>query len=732
MKARETKKSSGSTSSDDSQAGLHGSKLRLFGVALLGAKIALVPLGFDQAFDLPFSVTKALLSHALAYALAGVLAGLLIRQGPAFFVWSWLHVPVLAFLAANALATVFAADPVLALYGSHQRMLGLGTIADLVLLYFAIVLLVRTRRDVITLVGCALGASVLVLGYEALQLAGGDPFQWNIDSTERPFSTIGQSTSLAQYLATLGLGVFALSLLVDGLNRVTRSALMLYSGVLLVGALATGTRSELIGVVSGSIFLFVCIWRGRSRLRVIWAVLLGASLVTAGLTLVFVPSFISARLAGTIERLQADSDQDLLARLEPSGADRSALFQIGLSMFRERPLLGYGPDNFAAGVPRYRPERAHPQIQQSLATSEHSWLIHLATGTGIFGLTTFLGIVTLALVLTLRRGLHTFAVAAGAMLASFLGTGLTTVNDLGTEWLLWSALGMIALSTAEKSSGIDPSPRRSDTRSTRHRTRSGRLDPRTLAAGSCVAAGILLTSIPLTPAIASRLIHTSQTERLIGSVSRAIESGLAATRADASRAAYWDVLGLAYVAAERWRDAGLAFERAMKLAPYDVRYIGDLARVQLVLANAGETSARTRALQLGDQAVQTDPNNPRAHLTRAVVRQFTNDIPQAVQSVDRALSLDPKSTNDQLYVTGTQVMVASGRPNDAVAIARNGLLVLGQTRQSVALRIELARALAAAGQRSEAIAELDLALAIWPNEPSAERLRMEIRAGIRN
>src|SRR5882762_9182855 len=91
------------------------SRLRFLGIALVCAKLALVPVVFDHDSDVPFSVIKALLSHALAYVLAGVLLGLTVRYRRAVFVWSWLHVPVLAFLAANVLATLVAVDPLLAL-----------------------------------------------------------------------------------------------------------------------------------------------------------------------------------------------------------------------------------------------------------------------------------------------------------------------------------------------------------------------------------------------------------------------------------------------------------------------------------------------------------------------------------------------------------------------------------------------------------------------------------------
>src|SRR5258708_37034896 len=94
-----------------------GSRLRLLGIALVCAKLALVPVIFDHDSDVPFSVIKALLSHALAYVLAGVLLRLVVRYGRTVLVSSWLHIPVLAFLLANIAPTVFAVDPLLALNG---------------------------------------------------------------------------------------------------------------------------------------------------------------------------------------------------------------------------------------------------------------------------------------------------------------------------------------------------------------------------------------------------------------------------------------------------------------------------------------------------------------------------------------------------------------------------------------------------------------------------------------
>jgi tetratricopeptide (TPR) repeat protein len=111
--------------------------------------------------------------------------------------------------------------------------------------------------------------------------------------------------------------------------------------------------------------------------------------------------------------------------------------------------------------------------------------------------------------------------------------------------------------------------------------------------------------------------------------------------------------------------------------------------------------------------------------------QVIGDLPEAARSVERALALDPRSMTLSLYVTAAQIFIASDRPADAVTVARRGLGIFDAvevTAGAISLRFELARALAAAGQRSEALDQLDLVLRIRPNYPGAEQLRASLRA----
>jgi O-antigen ligase/Flp pilus assembly protein TadD len=707
------------------------SRVRLLGVVLVCAKVALVPVVFDHSADVPFTVTKALLSHALACVLAAVLVALFLRFRRAFLLWTPLHIPVVSFLVISTIATALAADRELALYGTHVRMLGLGTIADWVITYLAVVLLLRTRAEAVFLIASTVAGGVLVLGYEVIQLLGRDPFSWNMDVTARPFGTLGQPTTLALYLTTLALGLMPLGVFAPRLTIQLRAVSVLTCSVFLAGAAATGTRSAILGIAAGSALLVVMIWAKHPSQRSRWLSLaagITATLVIGGL-IVLTP--LGSRLSITLESaVSAGADDDLVARLEPSAAGRLALYEIAFQMVRERPVLGYGPDSFPLGVARYRSEDEPREIQQSLATSGHSWIAYVATGSGLLGLAAFLSISIVAFVLTFRGRFDATTAAAGAMLAAFLGTGLTTVSDVGTDWLFWLSVAAIARGTARSNGVGAPTPAHPRLKGRKARSIAkdthpslGRLAPIPLIVG------LILGAAEVNAFIASRSGGQAKDARLSARIPEAIQLGLQATTTDPRRAAYWHDLGLAYVGAARWADASEAFKRAQTLEPYDVRHAGDLARAQLFLAANGDVGARASAIALGEKAVQTDPNNPLAQLTRTVVMQSTGNLAEAARSIDRALALDPDSNNFALYRTAAQVYIAVGRYSDAIRVGRQGIGFISLPA-TVPLRIEVARALLASGQSNEALAEIDAALATQPDQPSALQLRDEIRRAL--
>jgi tetratricopeptide (TPR) repeat protein len=395
-------------------------------------------------------------------------------------------------------------------------------------------------------------------------------------------------------------------------------------------------------------------------------------------------------------------------------------------MLLDRPVFGYGPDNFSAAFPTYRTESEPSVIRQSLPTSAHSWAAQLAATSGVTGLAAFVAIAVVAIVITINAGFRPVAWMAAAMLGAFLGTGITTVSDVGTDWLFWASAGGVVAATKRPRDIAIAAPVETKRRATRRAPPPPPAVPSVVSL-ACAALGFGLIFASGGAYGASHSARDSQRQRLDGRPQLAVEAGLRATNGDPGRPEYWNSLGLAYISAQRISEAISAFDRAASLEPYNVRFLGDLTSAYLLLTQRGDASAATRAREVAERAVRADPNNPQANLTRAIAMEVTGDLDEARRSVERALALDPRSQNADLYLTAARVYAALGRPADTVRIARAGIPLISPPIVSVPLRLELGRALLAVGQPNDALAEIDAALAIQPNQPSAVQLRDEIR-----
>lgn len=693
------------------------SPVRRAGVAAIAAFVLVVPLVFDAASDWPFVVPKALLTHAFAYGLAALLVAHAIRVRRKAVPWSWLHVPVLAYLLVTTLAAIFAEDRYMAIFGSHSRMLGLATTASWTVLYLGVCAFVRTRSDIVTVVRAGLTGAVIMLGYEAMQVAKVDPLRWSVDTATRPISTTGQATTLGAYLSVVAIGVVAIAFFSYANDRRRMLALGGLAAILLVGSAFTGTRSSLVGLAAGAVILIALLaLRGasRTRLRLVSAAAALSVLALVGLV-AFTP--LGGRLFQSSSSGGSSGRQLDVASLDV----RAVLYSVALDAVRERPLLGYGPDNFTIAMEHHRPETGNVEARLSYATSAHGWVSQTAVDSGVLGVAAFLAIIVTTVVLVLRSRAIAAAAVAGVMLTAYLGTGLTTISDVGTDWLFWAAVGFVAVA-AQPTVESEPGNQSRDAR-----TRVRRSASWSAADLVCVAAALVLALTAIGAWSASRSAVSSTNARLVGRSTDAIRSASDATSADPGRADYLHDLGLAYIGAQRWRDASTAFERALAAAPWDVRVMGDLMKVELVLAQGGDQNARARALELADEVVRIDPNHADVQIGRATVLQGLGNNEGALQSVERAFALYPQSLIESWYVMATQLYVSVGRPGDGVAIAERGIRVLGQT---VSLRLELARALLASGRPQDALAQVDAILAADPNNGNAKQLRTQIQSAL--
>ena len=430
-------------------------------IVLLVASLA-VPLIVGTNFFFPYVAPRNLFFRALMEVGAAALVLALcfgrktldLHAEPIF--WS-----LMAFLGAATLSAILSPAPTHSFFGDFERMGGVWAWVHLVVFF----LLLRTLRDQdwTLLLNAALVVSLAVSIDAIAQHAG-----WAGDHTvTASTATIGNSGLLAPYLLlTIALAGYLASTSVR--------FRWYYLAVAAVNSLAlvyAQNRSTVIGLVLGAVvgsIIFALLARASKKkwttLALAGTLVVAVAGVSAGIR-AFPSTAVTKYVPTVLQRLASSN---------PAGGDGSRTMQwrAAIEGFKDRPLLGYGPENhnlvwsahFDPGIYRVDTEiydRTHNQFLETLAT------------TGLIGAAAFLGIwvaIGLTLVGAYRAGrLSPSALAILAGLQVAYGTYLFFwFLDLNSTmlWILIAALissrravGSVVLEmNTEDALGMKPRP----------------------------------------------------------------------------------------------------------------------------------------------------------------------------------------------------------------------------------------------------------------------------------
>ena len=464
----------------------------LGGVGLL----LLTPFVVSTGTIFPFVVGKALWSRSVievVFALWAVLA----LASPA---WRLPRSRVLAALAAglavSLLAAWFGASPQRSLWSTYERMQGVVDGAHWTALAVVLVSVLRTgaawRRLLAASAGAGAAMACLVI---ASYLGMGVPFYGALAEQHLPRMSgpVGNPIYLSAYLLAnlmLALGLAARAWLTPAppatsaaapkaragrrrranrrerprAERVARPASGRWAG--LVWAVAAGLHlwgMTLAGSVGGFVGLFAALVvvaaaaaflaRGRAR-RIAAAGLaaLAALAIGAGMRFVLPDRTTPAGIENPAVRYVAGVNLQ-----RASVQSRLAAWEAGLEGFAARPVLGWGPENFAAVFGRFASGYGAVSDPHDQA---HGKLVEVAATTGAAGVAAYLGLWALALLAVWRaaRGMEAperaLALGAGGALAGTLAQGQflfdTPAGSLQTIVLLGFAAGLEARAFAAR------------------------------------------------------------------------------------------------------------------------------------------------------------------------------------------------------------------------------------------------------------------------------------------
>ena len=411
-----------------------------WGVAALLVALVAVPVVFTRRAAEAFMVPKVTLLWLCLIVVAWglVVEALATRRWPVPRLRAWLP---LGFLVGwTAIATAFSTSPATSLLGRYARYDGLlGTLGGALVM---VAVVAHTWRDpgklravaIAIVAGAALGHA-----YVNVQQLGWDWVPWLNDAQqplERPYGLLGNSNFSGAHLA---IALPLLLLLRDQVHKPRlRLALLALSAVLLLGVWWTGTRGGLLAAVGGVAVagLLAPELVPRSVRWASWAltVVALALMVQAGTS----SSLATQDAAGTPRFLQG-------ATL----VDRREIWDGGLRMAADHPLVGVGPDAFGLRYTDYRRLRSADAVPIN-ADEAHNIVIDRLATAGIPAAASYLWLVGLlaAAAWRARRTIdeqHRWLLAGfGGAFAGYLLQAMVSIDVVPLALLGWTCAGALA------------------------------------------------------------------------------------------------------------------------------------------------------------------------------------------------------------------------------------------------------------------------------------------------
>ncbi len=340
---------------------------------------AIVPMVYLQTFFSPFLTAKVLLFRTLVELALIVFLVLLYKNYSEFNFGvlkrkvTWLPAILLAVLY---LASIFGLDFYNSFWSDFIRMEGLITYTHLAAFFYLIILSFK-KGDYLTYIKI-LAVSGLVASLYGLGQRAGVPFLAET-GLDRAAGTLGNAAFLASYL--IFSSFFALYLIVKN-EAGKRWFWWVTLIVSLLGILYSGTRGAILAlIVTLLVYLVYYLFIGENRRKKTYAGVFLGLLIVGG-------------IAGySVRENFRDSSISIVRRFanigEGDATSESRLFvwKNTLSYIQDRPLLGYGVENFAQAYDNFYDPT---YVQEDWFDRTHNIYLDYAFSSGVVGLLIYL------------------------------------------------------------------------------------------------------------------------------------------------------------------------------------------------------------------------------------------------------------------------------------------------------------------------------------------------------
>lgn len=343
--------------------------------------LCLVPFVVSTSLFFPFIVGKNILFRVAVEIGLAAWVLLAFRDASARPRMSALFWSFVAFTGVMGLATVFGENPWKSFWSNFERMEGYVTILHLFGYFVVASTVLNTEKFWSWFLKTSLGASLVVSGYALMQVFGHIPVN---QGGTRVDATLGNATYLAVYVL---FHIFFAAMLLAREKRVWPK--VVYAAIALTHSVVlynTGTRGTVFGLIAGAFVVTTLIAlfdKREKKRRVIAASILGVGLALSA-------GAFAVKNAPFVQNSPVLSRYASISFNEIQRQGRYFIWPMAVKGFEQRPILGWGQDNFNYVFNAKYDPRMYGQ-EQWFDRAHNVFLDWLIAG-GILGLLSYLAL----------------------------------------------------------------------------------------------------------------------------------------------------------------------------------------------------------------------------------------------------------------------------------------------------------------------------------------------------
>ncbi|MBI5401388.1 O-antigen ligase family protein [Candidatus Wolfebacteria bacterium] len=421
---------------------------------LFYALVVLIPLIYFPTIMMPFQLSKTVIFQILTEIIFALWLGLAILNKEYRPKFTPLVAALSGFMTIVSLSVIFGSDWRAGLWSDEQRSLGLVALWHFFALFLAISSLknkIDWRKLLFLSFGTAVVVSLIGISQKFIVFPkGANPWFHIIypGIPERIGSTFSNTAFMAGYLLfNFFIGLWLIRHQASGIRYQVFKNLkfwLLVSGAILILAaiFLSQTLGVIVGLSAGALFLLIYFAAKKPGLdsgfdlRKTSAVLLILLVLFAGLLAITKNSSFWQKVPG-FQRIANFSFQN------NSIKERLITWNLSLKAFKEKPILGWGFENFRIPFDRhYDPRLLTNNMKGTYWDKPHNVVLEYLTTTGIVGLLAYLGIFVAAFYL-LHKQSESNRIIFISMLIAYFTQNLFVFDTIGTYLMFFLVLGFI-------------------------------------------------------------------------------------------------------------------------------------------------------------------------------------------------------------------------------------------------------------------------------------------------